>query len=87
MLRRDFLFGVTAIAAFAGKSSLGATESDNPSLLNKGFAKTSLGAEAYFEVHGNPRGPDLGLMEKSRIKPSFWKLRERLKRCYNPRKH
>jgi len=46
-------------------------------------------------IHGLPQPAGAGgtghadrrLMEKSRIKPSFWELRERLKRCYNPGKH
>ena len=58
MIRRNFLFGLAATGALAaGRRAAGAAASDS-SLLKKGFAKTSLGAEAWFEVHGNPKGFD-----------------------------
>jgi pimeloyl-ACP methyl ester carboxylesterase len=60
MKRRNFLFGL----GVAGASALAvrrraASEWRSPdlSLISKGFAATSLGADAYFEVHGNSKGP------------------------------
>ena len=66
MIRRDFLLGLaasglaaTGVVATArpvakGWSLLGSTP------LSKGFVKTSMG-DALFEVHGNPKGPNVFL--------------------------
>src|SRR5437899_6626067 len=58
MMRRDFLFGlgVSGVLA-AGRMALSESTPPDLSLLSKGFAATSLGADAYFEVHGNAKGP------------------------------
>jgi pimeloyl-ACP methyl ester carboxylesterase len=57
MMRRDFLFGLAATGALAGRRPVGEQTPSNLSLLSKGFATTTLDADSYFEVHGNPKGP------------------------------
>ncbi|HXB22559.1 MAG TPA: alpha/beta hydrolase [Candidatus Solibacter sp.] len=58
MIRRDFLFGLAITGALAaGRRPLGEQTPSNLSLLSKGFAATTLDADSYFEVHGNPKGP------------------------------
>jgi pimeloyl-ACP methyl ester carboxylesterase len=57
MMRRDFLFGLAITGALAaGRRPVGEQTSSNLSLLSKGFATTTLDADSYFEVHGNPKG-------------------------------
>src|SRR5579864_5832773 len=62
MIRRDFLLGLAATSALgAGHRALGAQTLPASSPLQKGFVKTTLGADAWFEVHGNPKGPNVFL--------------------------
>jgi pimeloyl-ACP methyl ester carboxylesterase len=60
MIRRAFLVGLAA--SFASRRAI--TQPQKPesaSLLNRGFVKTTLGPDAYFEVHGNSKGPNVFL--------------------------
>ncbi|HSK44388.1 MAG TPA: alpha/beta hydrolase [Candidatus Binatia bacterium] len=82
MTRRDFLVGLAASGVLAAglraELSLG-------SLLSKGFVKTSLGADAWFEVHGNPRGLNVflaGPVFSRTLVPANIKLQTEIKEGY-----
>jgi pimeloyl-ACP methyl ester carboxylesterase len=58
MIRREFLSGLAAsLILRTARAQQG--QPQQSSLLNKGFVKTTLGPDAYFEVHGNPAGPSV----------------------------
>jgi hypothetical protein len=84
MIRREFLFGLGALLI----SRAGTTQQDQTqqtSLLSKGFVKTTLGPDAYFEVHGNSKGPNLFLGPPvfSRVaNPAHVKLQTEIKEGY-----
>jgi hypothetical protein len=81
MIRREFLLGLGALLI----SRAGTTQQDQTqqtSLLSKGFVKTTLGPDAYFEVHGNSKGPNvfLGPPVFSRVaNPAHVKLQTEIK--------
>ena len=60
MIRRDFLYGLAAGVLAVGRRAVGEwtlpTFSPDSAPLHKGFVKTSLDVDAWFEVHGNPKG-------------------------------
>jgi hypothetical protein len=84
MIRRDFLLGAAATGALAaGRRLVG--ESSNASLLSKGFVRTSLGADAWFEVHGNPKGLNVflaGPVFSRTLVPANAKLQTEIKEGY-----
>jgi hypothetical protein len=60
MIRRAFLAGLAA--SFASRRAIAQPQKPEiGSLLNRGLVKTTLGLQAYFEVHGNPAGPNIYL--------------------------
>jgi len=62
MIRRDFLLGLAATSTLAaGHRALGALTSPDSLPLKRGFVKTTLGADAWFEVYGTPKGPNVFL--------------------------
>jgi hypothetical protein len=62
MIRRDFLLGIVTTSTLAvGQRALGVQTSPDSLPLKRGFVKTTLGADAWFEVHGNPKGPNVFL--------------------------
>jgi pimeloyl-ACP methyl ester carboxylesterase len=84
MFRREFLFGLATSLAFRTGFSL-LPSAQSALLLNKGFVKTTLGPDAYFEVHGNPKGPNvfLGPPVFSRVaNPAQVKLQTEIKEGY-----
>ncbi len=84
MIRREFLLGLAA-AAVSSAGTWRQSPSQPPSLLNKGFVKTTLGPDAYFEVHGNPAGPRIFLAPPvfSRVaNPANVKLQTEIKQGY-----
>jgi pimeloyl-ACP methyl ester carboxylesterase len=55
MTRRDFLLGIAFGAVLYKNCAVALRAASQGSLLRTGTARTSLG-DAYFELHGNPRG-------------------------------
>src|SRR6476661_1755904 len=84
MIRRDFLVGFAASGVLAaGLRAMDASPS--ASLLSNGSVKTSLGAEAWFEVHGNPKGLNVFLagpvFSRTRV-PTNIELQTQIKEGY-----
>lgn len=84
MIRRDFLFGLAVSGVFAG-GRRAVADLPSASLLNKGFVKTSLGSDAWFEVHGNPSGLNVflaGPVFSRTLVPANIKLQTKIKEGY-----
>ncbi len=84
MIRRDFLFGLATSGILAAGHQVVANL-PSTSLLNKGFVKTSLGSEAWFEVHGNPKGLNVflaGPVFSRTLVPTNIKLQTEIKEGY-----
>lgn len=86
MLRRDFLFGFAAAGALAaGRRAVGEWMPPDSTPLKQGFVKTSLDADAHFEVHGNPEGFDVlfsGPVFSRTLNPASVKLQTEIKGGY-----
>jgi pimeloyl-ACP methyl ester carboxylesterase len=84
MIRRAFLAGLAA--SFASRRAIAQPQKPEiGSLLNRGLVKTTLGPQAYFEVHGNPAGPNIYLAPPvfSRVaNPANVKLQTEIKEGY-----
>jgi len=84
MIRRDFLFGLATSGILAAGHQVVANL-PSTSLLNKGFVKTSLGSDAWFEVHGNPKGLNVflaGPVFSRTLVPANIKLQTQIKEGY-----
>jgi pimeloyl-ACP methyl ester carboxylesterase len=84
MIRRNFLVGLaTSGILAAGRQAVADLPSTSP--LSKGFVKTSLGADAWFEVHGNPNGLNVflaGPVFSRTLVPTNIKLQTQIKEGY-----
>ena len=84
MIRREFLFGLAATGVFA-TGHRDTVESPNSTLLSDGFVKTTLRADAWFEVHGNPKGLNVflgGPVFSRTLVPANLKLQTQIKEGY-----